>query len=74
MASFAGKDEKMNCFLNRYCKVLEMITAVLMVGMVILVFGNVVLRYFFYYRRADCRGAVAVDVCVDGVHRRHRRD
>ena len=37
----------MNRFLNRYCKVIEMITAILMAGMVILVFGNVVLRYFF---------------------------
>ena len=34
-------------FLDRYCKVLEALTALCMIAMVALVFGNVVLRYVF---------------------------
>lgn len=37
----------MNRLLNRYCRALEALCALLMAAMVVLVFGNVVLRYFF---------------------------
>ena len=37
----------MKLLLVRYCQVLEAVCALLMGGMVLLVFGNVVLRYFF---------------------------
>jgi TRAP-type C4-dicarboxylate transport system permease small subunit len=37
----------MNRLLNRYCRALEAVCALLMAAMVFLVFGNVVLRYFF---------------------------
>ncbi|AWI53845.1 C4-dicarboxylate ABC transporter permease [Aquabacterium olei] len=37
----------MQIWLDRYCKFLDLLLALLMAGMVILVFGNVVLRYGF---------------------------
>ncbi len=37
----------MNRWLDRYCRALEAVCALLMAAMVALVFGNVVLRYFF---------------------------
>lgn len=37
----------MNRWLDRYCWALEAVCALLMAAMVVLVFGNVVLRYFF---------------------------
>ena len=37
----------MNRLLNAYCKALETLCAILMITMVVLVFGNVVLRYAF---------------------------
>lgn len=37
----------MNRLLNAYCQALEAVCALLMAAMVVLVFGNVVLRYFF---------------------------
>ncbi|WP_313083525.1 TRAP transporter small permease [Pulveribacter sp.] len=37
----------MNRLLNVYCRALEAVCALFMAAMVILVFGNVVLRYFF---------------------------
>jgi TRAP-type transport system small permease protein len=37
----------MNRFLNAYCRALEAVCALLMGSMVVLVFGNVGLRYFF---------------------------
>lgn len=37
----------MKIWLDRYCKAIDVLLALLMAGMVILVFGNVVLRYAF---------------------------
>ncbi len=36
-----------DAILHRYCKVLEVIIAICLMAMVVLVFGNVVLRYAF---------------------------